>query len=364
MIRKVLLLHEYPGGFGGAERYLELLAGGLRDAGVETAAVIHAVDPDAAGALVDRLNGAGVQVDLHGGRSWPPALARAVRRLRPDVLHWNAVDPFAFRGGSWMLLPWGRPSVLTDHLPMLRTGPHWETTRKLVNRRLAAVIVVGEQGAAAARQHWPSRWAPRLVVIRNGVATGHGRTRGDLEPGRPVELLFLGRLTEQKDPAFALDVAARLAAKGTNVHLTVAGDGPLRDLLERRVAAAPFLADVVDVTGFATDAAGALDAADVFVLPSRYEGLPLTPLEALAAGAPAVLSDIPPHREIAGAGGEDGGVRLAPLDDVDAWVEAVASVTSTLPASSAAALRLADAFSATDMVAATLRVYDVAVAGT
>jgi glycosyltransferase involved in cell wall biosynthesis len=351
--RRILLLHEYPGGFGGAERYLELLAEALVAGGDEVAALVWSEDVPGAADLVRRLEPHADFVELRGHRSWPLAIARAARRWRPDVLHWNSVDPFAFRGASWTLLPWGRPSVLTDHLPMLRTGPHWETTRKVVNRRIGSIVVVGEEGATAARAHW--RHLPRLDVITNGVRTGAGRPRRALAPGEAIRLLFVGRLTPQKDPAFAIDVLDRLRLDGLPAQLTIVGDGPERAEVEARLAQDGALRSAVELVGFVDDPSPYFAAASVLVLPSRFEGLPFTPLEALADGLPVVLSDLPPHREIASSGG---GARVAPLDDVAGWAGTIVEVVASLDAVSRAALEHAEQFSSSVMVDRTRAVYD------
>lgn len=349
----MLLVHEYPGGFGGAERYLDLLAGGLLERDVAVGAVVFAGDPGRASPFVDRLAATGVDVSLHRWRAHPLPLARAVRRLSPDVIHWNAVDPFAFRGGLATLVPWGPPGVLTDHLPMLRTGPHWETTRRAVNRWLGAVIVVGEEGAVAAREHWTQ--IRRLRVVPNGVRTGHGTLRQ--RSGRdPVHLLFAGRLTEQKDPLFCLDVLAAARASGIDSTLTYAGEGPLGDEIRATVRNDPSLGTGVAVLGFVEDTGAAMGGADVYLAPARYEGLPLTPLEAMASGLPLVLSDIPPHREIARRA-EPGAVTVVPIGDVNAWTQALAALCDRLEDASRAALTSAARFSVDRMVEQTLDVY-------
>lgn len=351
---RVLLLHEYPGGFGGAERYLEVLASGLVARGIEVAAVVFAGSPADASGFVDRLRSAGAApVSLHRFRSRPLPIARAVRRFRPDVLHWNGTDPFAFRGGLMTLLPWRRSSVLTDHLPMLRTGPHWETTRRLVNRVLPAVVVVGRAGEEAAREHW--RRPPRLRVVANGVRTGHGRLRTAADAD-PLHLVLVGRLTAQKNPLFVFDVVSALVDRGIDCRLTVVGDGDLRHEVDARAADD----DRVRCLGFVDDPTPALLEASVFVAPSRFEGLPFTPLEALAAGCPLVLSDIPPHAEIARTAGAAS--RLVATGDAGAWAEALVAVRDDLPAASAAALDAAEQFSMGRMVDQTVRLYGEVVA--
>src|SRR5205085_680882 len=141
---------------------------------------------------------------------------------------------------------WRRRSVLTDHLPMLRTGRHWETTRRRVNRAIGAVVVVGQESADAFHVHWGDD-AP-VVVVRNGVRVPSAplpdRTDG------PPRLLFAGRLTDQKNPGFALDVlGALVTVAGLDVSMTVAGDGPLRTLVEARAGSSP-IRGRVEVLGF------------------------------------------------------------------------------------------------------------------
>jgi glycosyltransferase involved in cell wall biosynthesis len=75
--------------------------------------------------------------------------------------------------------------------------------------------------------------------------------------------------------------------------------------------------------GHRDDVPDVVAAADVFVFPSRYEGLGGSLLEAMALGVPVVASDVPAIREIVGAG--PAGI-LVPVDDVDAWASAVRSL--------------------------------------
>jgi glycosyltransferase involved in cell wall biosynthesis len=350
----VLLVHEFPGGFGGAERYLELLGSGLVDAGVATSAVVFVDDAEAARRLHDRLAGIAPDTDVVVGRSRPGPILRAVRTRRPTVLHWNFVDPFAFRGATWLLLPWGRPSVITDHLPQLRhAGPHWETTRRLANRRIAAMIVVG----AAARGEAERRWArpPTIEVVANGVPVGDGVARSVREDGRPLRLLFVGRLTEQKGVGLLVPILQALVAAGLPAELRVVGDGPLADELAVAVADAG-VGDVVTLVGFSPDPLAEMAEADVLLSPSTYEGLPFTPLEALSTGLPLVLSNIAPHAELVGSSGGPG-AQVVGGREPEAWEAAVARVAADLPGASRDALARATEHDLATMVERTLEVY-------
>lgn len=356
-VERVLLVHEYGGGFGGAERYLELLATGLVGRGVEVSLVVFHHDRDGGGdgarPLSERLEHGGVRVEVEAGRSRPTPIRRAVHAARPQVLHWNFVDPHAFQGASWLLLPWGVPSVITDHLPMVGAGPHRRATRAAANRRIAAAIVVGEAGRDAMAEAW-SR-PPRTVVVPNGVEPVPPSRRRPRGPAAsPARLLFVGRLTDQKGVLDLPQIVAAVDGLGTPARLVVVGDGPLAG--ELRVAAGP----AVELRGFLDDPRSAMADADLLLAPSRWEGLPFTPLEAMATGLPAVLSDIPPHRELA-----DGGqaVQLAPLGEPQRWARAAIEVLGGLPAASQAALDLAAGRTVDHMVEQTLAVYDDVVAG-
>ena len=342
---RVLLIHEFPGGFGGAERYLELLAEGLVGLEHDVHTLLFGADVAEGSTVAERIDGGRETTELVIGRARSGGVRAAVRRLEPEVLHWNFVDPFAFRGATITALAWGRPSVITDHLPMRRDGLHYEVSRRLANRRIGAMIVVGEASAAAARAHW--RAPPSLHVVRNGVPATGGSVRTQADD-RPLRLLYVGRLTDQKGCLDLPDIVWAVRATGRSASLTLVGDGPLRDHVEEALGGSD-----VELVGFVPDPGPYLADADVLLAPSRYEGLPFTPLEARAAGLPAVLSDIDAHRELE----VDQAVELAPVGEPLAWAAAVERVAERLPSASRAALDAAHRHPLEAMVAGTAEVY-------
>jgi alpha-1,6-mannosyltransferase len=103
-----------------------------------------------------------------------------------------------------------------------------------------------------------------------------------------VELICVGRLSKEKEPAVALDVAAELRRRGLDVHLTMVGSGPMRSRLEHRAKNLP-----VTFTGHVHDrreVAGLMAASDVTVAPCRGESFGLVVLESLACGTPVVTA--------------------------------------------------------------------------
>lgn len=130
------------------------------------------------------------------------------------------------------------------------------------------------------------------------------------------ELINVGKFTEQKGHDFLLDVVRRLP----DVGLTLVGDGSLRRRIETRVKEEG-LGDRVRFTGLVPRETvyAELLAADLFVSPALWEGLPIAVLEAMALGRPVLLSDIQPHMEIQREGPE---LPLLPFDPA-AWTEAI-----------------------------------------
>lgn len=106
-------------------------------------------------------------------------------------------------------------------------------------------------------------------------------------------VLAVGRLVSAKNQA----IAVRALASVPDAVLVLVGEGPLRSRLEADAAAAG-VGDRVRFAGFRSDARALMGAADVVVLPSRSEGLPLVALEAAAAGAPLVASAVRGLREL------------------------------------------------------------------
>jgi glycosyltransferase involved in cell wall biosynthesis len=106
---------------------------------------------------------------------------------------------------------------------------------------------------------------------------------------RRLRLLSVGRISREK----GLDVLLRALALVPHLNLSVRiiGDGPLLGELERQVRDLS-LGGRVMLSGYVDDVAPALGACDLFVLPSRTEGTPLSLIEAMAAGRPVVASDV------------------------------------------------------------------------
>lgn len=350
--KRILFVQQLLGAFGGAERYVELLLPALRKRGVEPSVALFGAGTLSDEGLRERVNRSLAPVRVEQGAATPWGVRSAVHQVRPELIHWNMPDPFLFRGGLWAALHWHVPSVLTDHLPMMRDGAHYELVRRGVNRRVAGIIVVSESAEAEARRHW--RRLPPVAVVRNGVEVASTRARTPPRGG-DVRLLFLGRLERQKRPDFAVAVLGALRERGTSAVLRLVGEGSGRDSIEEAVRAHG-LDDAVELARFVEDPTPALLGAHVLLAPAEFEGLPFAPVEALATGLPVLASDIAPHREIAR---ECGGLRMLPVTSAaGAWAVEIERMLPELRRLSEAAIAGGQAFSVDRMADETLAAYE------
>ena len=206
--------------------------------------------------------------------------------------------------------------------------------------------------------------AERLVTVPNGIVPrgpGPGREAAraalGLEPGRLV-VMNVGRLVVQKGQRYLVAAMPALAARFPDLAVVVVGGGYLAGELHRQ-AADLGVADLLHLPGHRSDARMLLDAADVFVLPSRQEGMPLAALEAMDAGLPVVATDVIGTAEVVIHGGTG---TLVPPGNPPALASAVGQLLGDPDLrqryASAGRRRYAECFTARRMAQDTLHVYE------
>ena len=146
-------------------------------------------------------------------------------------------------------------------------------------------------------------------------------------------LLSVGRLVGHKDHATSIAAMASLARTSPLARLVIAGAGPLRSTLQAQIDSLG-VARHVTLLGARTDVPALLRTADLFVFPSRFEGLGIALMEALAAGLPGVSSRIATSLEVA-----DGSpaVRYFAPGDPEDLASVIRAALADLPAFSASA---------------------------
>ena len=321
---------------GGTARHVKMLAVGCAARGVQ-AEVLGPAQTDR-----DFAFGAGfTPVEI----SDRPRLARdlraiarlrsLLRRSRPDVVHAHGLRAGALSAIAVAFAaprdPAVRPAlVVTVHnAPVFggTTGTIYRVLELIVARNARLVLCVSadledRMRAAGARQVGRAVVpAPLVLLSPPGVsAETRAATRAALSagPDQPV-VLAVGRLAAQKGFGLLLEAAARWGDIQPEPLLVIAGEGPLRAEL---AAQAALLGVAVNFAGQRQDVPALLAAADVFVLPSAWEGQALILQEALRAGTAIVATRVGGNLDLTG---EDAAL-LVPPGDAQRLADAVRAV--------------------------------------
>lgn len=282
-------------GPGGAERVLAQLATALQAAGAWNLVFLPA---DGEGWLARELDGSGVTIEYYRlDRPLSPGCARslqaALRRHRVAVAHSHEFTMAVY--GAWASRRAGIPHVITMHGSPYYAG---RLRRRLALR--AAMAISGQRVAVSARLAGQLSCdlgihRSRITIIPNGVPRVKPepttlREELGLQPGDRL-LVSVGNLYPVKGQCHLIDALALLVRSHPMLHVAIAGRGELKETLSAR-AHDRGVADRVHLLGLRSDIAAVLSAADIFVLPSLSEGLPLALLEAMFAGCPIVASDV------------------------------------------------------------------------
>jgi glycosyltransferase involved in cell wall biosynthesis len=134
-------------------------------------------------------------------------------------------------------------------------------------------------------------------------------------------VVTVARLARQKAIDVLIEVVKRTTARHDYIRFAVVGDGPLREDV-RRWAAEAGVGRYVTFTGYSDRPHEFLAAADLFLLPSRWEGLPITIVEAFRAGLPVVATDAGGVRELV----DDAVGKVVAIGDVDALTQQVLAI--------------------------------------
>ena len=289
-------------------------------------------------------------------------LASLMRRERVGIVH-------TFLIGANL---WGRLAALIARVPVIvaseRNVDVWEELpKRYIGKFLARFTDRIVANAEAVRSYLIARGveSKRVVTIRNGVDLGRfetpidvGRVRSSLGVA-PDDVLaaVVARLEPQKGHDTVVDAAARLRERCPRLRFVFVGGGSREAGLSELVARNG-LADRIVFTGFRTDSAELIRAADLSILVSTREGLSNTLLESLAAGRPVIASRVGGNAEVVSP---DVGVLVPPQDPAalaDALASLVADPVSAARMGARGKERVRREFPVSRMVAETVALYD------
>ena len=319
-----LFMQSFAG--GGAERVMINLAYGLAARGWRVDLLVSRVEGPYFALIKPGIR----LIDLGCRRSLTslPALALYLRREKPDAL-------LSAMGVSNLIALWAASAarfrgrvVVSVHINLSfhykhAVGVHHKLFPYMYRRfypKADAIVAVSEESAADLRDVFGMP-AARVRMIYNPVVSPALLAQADepvdhhwFAPGQPPVILAVGRLCEQKDYPTLLRAFAKIQAR-TRVNLLILGEGSDRAALEKLVIDLE-LGGRVEMPGFQSNPYAYMAQAAVYVLSSRWEGLPTVLIEALACGTPVVSTDCPSGPEEILCGGKYG--RLVPVGDSDA----------------------------------------------
>ncbi len=218
-------------------------------------------------------------------------IAALLRRRRPDLIQINSSKAGVIARAAARFAP-GTRTVFTAHGWAFsgrggRAGALYTTAERAAGRISDAIVCVSRHDLSLAEQRGIG--TPRTRhVIANGIAPADPVE--PLRPG-PLRVISVARLQEPKDFGSLVVAAALLRRRGIDLRVEIVGEGPDRPEVEA-VIAEHDARRYVRLLGHRDDVPALLRAADVFVLSTRWEGLPYSILEAMAAGLPVVASAV------------------------------------------------------------------------
>lgn len=293
---------------GGAETWLVQV---LRHIDPEKYQMDFLVHTTEAGAYDEEVRSLGARIIPCVGHTNPMRYARnflqILRQYGPyDVVHSHV---YHFSGYVMLLAAMGGVPVRISHghtaRLMRQSARTWQrkaydaTMRYLVARFASAGIAVSQDSADAFfPRGWRNdrKWSVSYTGIDLspfGQPVDRDEIRGELGiPLHAVVVGHVGRFVPEKNHSFFVEIAREFAQIEDRAFFLLVGDGRLRSVVESQVQSLG-LQERFKFTGVRKDIPGLMmGAMDILLLPSRFEGLPLTVLEAQAAGLPCLISDV------------------------------------------------------------------------
>lgn len=216
------------------------------------------------------------------------SIKHVIKDVNPDLIH--AHDPHMS-----CLAALAAPSRIriVSHLhnnPTWIQGQNFNTLAyHFCAQRFSKIIVVSD---CIPQEFWKAtRLRKKWVQLPNCLNIAHIQKLGQETPEQTADIVFVGRLTEQKNPLRLLQVLRELKVSGCQVSAAIIGDGELRQACEEMVAEYE-MEQEIRFCGFLDNPYSWISHAKVLVLPSKWEGFGLVAVESLCLGVPVVCSGV------------------------------------------------------------------------
>ena len=215
-------------------------------------------------------------------------LRRLFNEIKPDVIHSHL---YALKYAVLASLGKHIPIIHTVHNVALKEAN--KTNRKInkliYDLKLATPVALSEEIKETIRTVYKLS-DERIPVILNGIDLSKCQEKKDYSLGSPIKIIHVGRFFEQKNHEYIIKCAKKLS-RLKDIKILFFGDGPYMqkcmDLVEKC-----HLESVICFRGVSSNIYPELHASDVFILPSKWEGIPISIIEAMGTGLPIVASNV------------------------------------------------------------------------
>ena len=275
-------------------------------------------------------------------------VVRAIWKTKPDIVHAHLGG--AGFGAIWALLC-RKPLVVTVHTKPEKafSGKIEKVIRMAIKMGKTKLVAVSQENAALVQAYYGQE---QSAWVNNGIDLS--RFRRDTH--RDFTLINVARQDDNKNQAALIRCFARLHAQYPETRLLLLGNGVNHEKL-KALAAELGISDAVTFTGNVANTQDYYAQSDLYVQCSFREAMPLSVLEAMAAGLPIVSTHVGGLADVV----KDNGI-LVPAGEEDALYEAILSVYGQTPekrvAMEQASLRLVQAYSSAGMAREYEKIYD------
>lgn len=274
----------------GAERMVESLILELKQLGCDVAAVSLY---DERSAITDNLEAQGINIYYLGKKrgpdiSIPGKLLQVFRKERPDVVHTHlSVCKYVI------------PAAVLAKIPGRIHTVHNVAEKERVPKRLqyffyhfCHVLPVGLSPLVTRSVQQLYKLPPHHVpTIYNGIQLAKTVQKTTYHTGDTFHFLHVGRFAEQKNHAGIIKAFAAFHRKYPNADLTFVGSGELFEQVQEQIRTLG-MEDVIKTPGQINNIIALYSHYDAFLLPSHYEGMPITLIEAMSSGMPIIASEV------------------------------------------------------------------------
>ena len=278
-------------GLAGAETMVENLACGLVAEGHDVL-IISLYDLHTA--ITERLENKGIKIEYLGKkRGFDPSvilkMRKIIKKYQPDVIHTHRyVLPYVFLASMGLKIK----RVHTVHnVAQKEQTKAGKTINKVLFQHFNVVPVALSEEVQKTIQEVYGLPINRIPVVFNGIDLSRCIVKEDYARKENFTVLHIGRFMNVKNHELLLRSFARFRGYHPDAMIQLLGDGELKENM-MQLAGQLNIADAVEFAGLQSNVYPWLHNADVFILPSKFEGMPMTLIEAMGTGLPIIASDV------------------------------------------------------------------------